>query len=113
VGCRSCRGRHLGLVATIYTEAGTKEVAPHTDAQLAAAQQKGGVLKKITPVDTGQFTADIRAQERANLEEQPAAASNAPPFPSGNALRLKPEISFFNRQGADMTTIGTRIGTRP
>jgi Family of unknown function (DUF6152) len=34
--------------------------------------RKGGALKKITLVDTGQFlTADIRAQERANLEEQP------------------------------------------
>jgi hypothetical protein len=32
--------------------------------------RKGGALKKITLVDTGQFyTADIRAQERANLEE--------------------------------------------
>ena len=31
---------------------------------------KGGALKKITLVDTGKFyTADIRAQERANLEE--------------------------------------------
>jgi hypothetical protein len=35
--------------------------------------RKGGALKKITLVDTGQFlTADIRAQERANLEETPA-----------------------------------------
>ena len=32
--------------------------------------KKGGALKKITLVDTGKFyTADIRAQERANLEE--------------------------------------------
>ena len=32
----------------------------------------GGALKKITMVDTGAFlTADIRAQERANLEEAP------------------------------------------
>jgi len=32
--------------------------------------RKGGALRKITLVDTGQFfTADIRAQERANLEE--------------------------------------------
>ena len=32
--------------------------------------KKGGALKKITLVDTGQFyTADIRAQERPNLEE--------------------------------------------
>ena len=31
---------------------------------------KGGALKKITLADTGKFyTADIRAQERANLEE--------------------------------------------
>ena len=36
--------------------------------------RKGGALKKITLVDTGQFlTADIRAQERANLEEAPPA----------------------------------------
>jgi hypothetical protein len=34
--------------------------------------RKGGALKKITLVDSGQFfTADIRAQERANLEETP------------------------------------------
>jgi hypothetical protein len=32
---------------------------------------KGGALKKITVVDTGKFyTADIRAQESANLEER-------------------------------------------
>ena len=32
---------------------------------------KGGALKKITLVDTGKFyTADIRAQERANIEER-------------------------------------------
>lgn len=32
--------------------------------------RKGGALKKITEVDTGKFlTADIRAQERANLDE--------------------------------------------
>ena len=32
---------------------------------------KGGALKKITLVDTGKFyTADIRAQESANLEEK-------------------------------------------
>ncbi len=31
--------------------------------------KRGGALKKITLVDTGQFyTADIRAQERSNLE---------------------------------------------
>jgi hypothetical protein len=36
--------------------------------------KKGGALKKITLVDTGKFyTADIRAQERANLEEEPPA----------------------------------------
>ena len=35
--------------------------------------RNGGALRKITLVDTGQFyTADIRAQERANLEEEPA-----------------------------------------
>lgn len=34
--------------------------------------RKGGALKKITLVETGKFlTADIRAQERANLEEVP------------------------------------------
>jgi hypothetical protein len=34
--------------------------------------KKGGALKKITLTDTGKFlTADIRAQERANLEETP------------------------------------------
>jgi hypothetical protein len=34
--------------------------------------KKGGALKKITMVDTGKFlTADIRAQEQANLEERP------------------------------------------
>ena len=33
--------------------------------------KKGGALKKITLVDTGKFlTADIRAQERANLEQE-------------------------------------------
>ncbi len=36
--------------------------------------QKGGALKKITLTDTGvSLTADIRAQERANLEESPPA----------------------------------------
>ena len=36
--------------------------------------RKGGALRKITLVDTGKFlTADIRAQERANLEETPPA----------------------------------------
>jgi Family of unknown function (DUF6152) len=36
--------------------------------------KRGGALKKITLVDSGQFyTADIRAQERSNLEEPPAA----------------------------------------
>jgi hypothetical protein len=36
--------------------------------------KKGGALKKITLVDTGKsYTADIRAQERANLEEEPPA----------------------------------------
>lgn len=35
--------------------------------------RKGGALKKITMLDSGKFlTADIRAQERANLEESPA-----------------------------------------
>jgi hypothetical protein len=35
--------------------------------------KRGGALKKITIADTGKFyTADIRAQERANLEEAPA-----------------------------------------
>lgn len=35
--------------------------------------KRGGALKKITLADSGRFyTADIRAQERANLEEQPA-----------------------------------------
>jgi hypothetical protein len=35
--------------------------------------KRGGALKKITIAETGKFyTADIRAQERANLEEQPA-----------------------------------------
>lgn len=34
--------------------------------------RKGGALKKITMLDSGKFlTADIRAQERANLEEGP------------------------------------------
>ena len=34
---------------------------------------KGGALKKITILDTGKFyTANIREQERANLEEEPA-----------------------------------------
>ena len=34
--------------------------------------RKGGALKKITEMDTGKFlTADIRAQERANLDEPP------------------------------------------
>ena len=34
--------------------------------------KKGGALKKITLTDTGRFyTADLRAQERANLEEEP------------------------------------------
>ena len=36
--------------------------------------KKGGALKKITLVDSGKFyTADIRAQERANLEEETPA----------------------------------------
>jgi hypothetical protein len=36
--------------------------------------KKGGALKKITLVDTGKsLTADIRAQERANLEEEQSA----------------------------------------
>ena len=36
--------------------------------------RKGGALKKITMMDTGKFlTADIRAQERANLEEEAPA----------------------------------------
>ena len=35
--------------------------------------KRGGALKKITLAGSGKFyTADIRAQERANLEEQPA-----------------------------------------
>jgi hypothetical protein len=35
--------------------------------------KRGGALKKITLAESGKFyTADIRAQERANLEEQPA-----------------------------------------
>jgi len=35
--------------------------------------KRGGALKKITIAETGKFyTADIRAQERANLEEAPA-----------------------------------------
>jgi len=39
--------------------------------------KKGGALKKITLVDSGKFyTADIRAQERANLEEE------TPPTPA-------------------------------
>jgi hypothetical protein len=34
--------------------------------------KKGGALKKITLSDTGRFyTADLRAQERPNLEEEP------------------------------------------
>ena len=34
--------------------------------------RKGGALKKITLIETGMsYTADIRAQERANLEEGP------------------------------------------
>jgi hypothetical protein len=38
--------------------------------------EKGGALKKITLLDTGvSLTADIRAQERANLEETPAPAT--------------------------------------
>lgn len=33
--------------------------------------KKGGALKKVTLVETGKFlTADIRAQERANLEQE-------------------------------------------
>ncbi len=36
--------------------------------------KKGGALKKITLTDTGKFlTADIRAQERANLEQEAPA----------------------------------------
>ena len=36
--------------------------------------KKGGALKKITLIETGKFyTADIRAQERANLEEETPA----------------------------------------
>jgi hypothetical protein len=36
--------------------------------------KRGGALKKITLLDSGTFyTADIRAQERSNLEESPAA----------------------------------------
>jgi hypothetical protein len=36
--------------------------------------KKGGALKKITLVESGKFyTADIRAQERANLEEETPA----------------------------------------
>ena len=36
--------------------------------------KKGGALKKITILETGKFyTADIRAQERANLEEDSPA----------------------------------------
>lgn len=36
--------------------------------------KKGGALKKITMVDSGKFlTADIRAQERANLEQEAPA----------------------------------------
>ena len=36
--------------------------------------KRGGALKKITIAGTGKFyTADIRAQERANLEEEPPA----------------------------------------
>jgi hypothetical protein len=35
--------------------------------------KRGGALKKITIAESGKFyTADIRAQERANLEEPPA-----------------------------------------
>ena len=40
--------------------------------------KKGGALKKITLKDTGKFfTADIRAQERANLEEEQPPAKPA------------------------------------
>ena len=36
--------------------------------------KKGGALKKVTLVDSGKFlTADIRAQERANLEQEAPA----------------------------------------
>jgi hypothetical protein len=36
--------------------------------------RKGGALRKITLVDSGKYyTADIRAQERANLEEETPA----------------------------------------
>ena len=46
----------------------TVDLAPLRDGK------KGGALKKITLVDTGKFyTADIRSQERPNLEEQPPA----------------------------------------
>ena len=45
----------------------TIDMAPLRDGK------KGGALKKVTLADTGKFlTADIRAQERANLEEEPA-----------------------------------------
>jgi len=40
--------------------------------------KKGGALKKITLKDTGKYyTADIRAQERANLEEEQPPAKPA------------------------------------
>jgi hypothetical protein len=36
--------------------------------------EKGGALKKITMIETGKFlTADIRAQERPNLQEETPA----------------------------------------
>ena len=36
--------------------------------------KRGGALKKVTLVDSGKFlTADIRAQERANLEQEAPA----------------------------------------
>ncbi|HTD90379.1 MAG TPA: DUF6152 family protein [Burkholderiales bacterium] len=44
------------------------EMAPLRDGK------KGGALKKVTLVDSGKFlTADIRAQERANLEQEAPA----------------------------------------
>ena len=46
----------------------TIDMAPLRDGK------KGGALKKVTLVDTGKFlTADIRAQERANLEQEAPA----------------------------------------
>ncbi len=46
----------------------TIDMAPLRDGK------KGGALKKVTLVDSGKFlTADIRAQERANLEQEAPA----------------------------------------